>query len=213
MTTVASDVVIIQSDVKTVGSDLVITNAIVDTIASDVVVVMSDVKQVVSDVNIIQSDIKILDPIIDTTASDVVVIQSDVKALMSRSGEGTFVTKTITYGGSVSYAAFTVTGCVACKVIGYVTTATTSHSDSTSVGTTTSAGGLIAATAGTAMQTVGQVWVDSAPSKFETFPAGMSAIGAGEDIAVVGTANITGGVVELYCFYIPLSSDGAISAA
>lgn len=122
-------------------------------------------------------------------------------------------TKDITYTGEVSYAAFTVTGLVAVKVVGYVTTALSNHADSTSVGTATSAAGLIAATAGTAMQTTGQAWVDNAPSKFETFPANWTLIGNGEDIAVVGTANITEGVVSLYCWYIPISTGAAVAAA
>lgn len=121
--------------------------------------------------------------------------------------------KSITYDGSVSYPAFTVTGLVAVKIVGYVTTALTNHANSTSVGTATSAGGLIAATAGTAMQTEGQVWVDNAPSKFETLPATWTLIGNGEDIAVVGTANITGGVVMLYCWWIPISAGASVVAA
>ena len=124
---------------------------------------------------------------------------------------GTLVRKSITFSGEVSYAAFTVTGKVAVKVLGCVTTALTNHGDSASVGTATSAAGLIAATAGTAMQTVGQLWTDNAPSKFETFPANYFAIS--ENISVVGTANLVGGVVELYCLYIPLSADGAVAAA
>ena len=126
---------------------------------------------------------------------------------------GQVVTKSITYNGSASYAAFTVTGLVAVKAIGYVTTALTNHADTTSVGTATSAAGLIAATAGTAMQTTGQAWVDNAPSKFETFPASWTLIGDGEDIAVVGTANITDGVVALYCWYVPISSGASVVAA
>ena len=126
---------------------------------------------------------------------------------------GNIARKTITYSGAVSYTAFTVAGCVAVKAIGYITTALTNHGDSTSVGTSTSAAGIIAATAGTSMQTVNQVWVDNAPSKFETYPSDYSVLGDGEDISVVGTANLTGGVVELYCLYIPLSADGTVVAA
>jgi len=129
------------------------------------------------------------------------------------STSGNLARKTITYSGAASYTAFTVTGCVAVKVVGYITTALSNHADSTSVGTATSAAGIIAATAGTAMQTTNQVWVDNAPSKFETYPSGWLVIGDGEDITVVGTANLAAGVVELYCFYIPLSADGVVAAA
>ncbi len=99
------------------------------------------------------------------------------------------VSKGITYTGATSYAAYTVTGTVAVKVVGSVTSALTDHADTTSVGTATSAAGLIAATAGSAMQTVGQAWVDNAPSKFETFPANWIIVS--ESIVVASTANIT----------------------
>lgn len=128
-------------------------------------------------------------------------------------GRGYMVSKEITYSGGVLYSAFTVTGLCAVKVLGYITTALTNHGDATSVGTVTSAAGLIAATAGTAMQTVNQVWVDNAPSKFEGFPANHSLLGDGEDIAVVGTANLAGGVVTLYCWYFPVSTGASVVAA
>lgn len=121
--------------------------------------------------------------------------------------------KVLTHDGSASYTAFSVAGLVAVKVVGYVTSALTNHGDTTSVGTATSAAGLIAATAGTAMQTAGQAWVDNAPSKFETFPANWSLIGNGEDIVVDGSANITTGTVELYCWWIPISAGAGVSPA
>jgi hypothetical protein len=126
-------------------------------------------------------------------------------------GSGNVVTKDITYDGSVSYDAFTVTGEIAVKVIGVVTTALTNHGDGTSVGTATSAAGLIASTAGTAMQTIDQIWTDNAPSKFESYPSTYSLLN--ENIAVVGTANLAAGVVKLYAFWKPISSDGNLVAS
>jgi hypothetical protein len=123
------------------------------------------------------------------------------------------VSKAITHNGSASYTAFTVTGLVAVKVVGYITTALTNDAATTSVGTATSAAGLIAATAGTAMQTANQVWVDNAPSKFETYPANWTLIGDGEDIVVDGDAALVGGVVSLYCWYIPISTGASVVAA
>lgn len=128
-------------------------------------------------------------------------------------GLGKMASKQITYDGSASYTAFTVTGLVAVKAIGYITTALSNDAATTSLGTATSAAGLIAATAGTAMQTANQVWTDNAPSKIETFPSDYSVIGDGEDIVVDGDANLAAGVVTFYCFYIPISSDGAVVAA
>ena len=121
------------------------------------------------------------------------------------------VPKGITYDGSTSYAAFTVTGTVAVKIVGSVTSALTNHADTTSVGTATSAAGLIAATAGTAMQTIGQAWVDNAPSKFETFPTNWVIIS--EDIAVASTANIVGGTAMLNCWWFPVVAGSTLVAA
>ena len=132
-------------------------------------------------------------------------------------GDGYLVSKQITYTGAVSYAAFTVTGLVAVQIVGYQTTILTNHTDATSVGTATSAAGLIAATGADVLRTagVGAIWVDATPAKFESalFVATRHLIGAGEDIAVVGTANIAGGVIMLYCFWKPISADGLLVAA
>jgi hypothetical protein len=123
------------------------------------------------------------------------------------------VSKAVTFAAGESYTAFTVTGLVAVKVVGYVTTALSNVGATTSVGTATSAAGLIAATAGTAMQTEGQVWVDNAPSKFESLPATWTLIGNGEDIVVDGDATLAAGVVTLYCWYIPISAGAGVVAA
>lgn len=132
-------------------------------------------------------------------------------------GDGFLVSKQITYDGSVSYPAFTVTGLVAVQVIGYQTTVVTDHIDDTSVGTASSPAGLIAATSGADLNAAGAgaVWLDASPAKFK--PAGFVAtrhlIGDGEDISVVGTANLVGGVIMLHCFWKPLSADGNVVAA
>jgi len=110
-----------------------------------------------------------------------------------------------------------VTGLVAVQIVGYQTTILTDHVDSTSVGTATSAGGLIVATPANTLRAagVGAIWVDATPAKFEAalFAATRHLIGASEDIAVVGTANITGGVIMLHCFWKPISADGNLVAA
>jgi hypothetical protein len=129
-------------------------------------------------------------------------------------GDGFLIKKSVTLAAATtSYKLFKVTGLVAVKVIGYIKTATTSHADTMSVGTTSSAAGLIAATAATATQTANQVWVDNAPSKFETFPSGYTLIGNGEDIALASTVNIVAGVIDFYCFYKPLEAGSGVAAA
>jgi hypothetical protein len=125
---------------------------------------------------------------------------------------GQLVKKTITYDGNLSYPAFTVTGLVAVRVVGYVTTALTNVADTTSVGIDGSTAGLIAATQGDAMQTVGAMWVDNGPSKLETFLTTWTLIGGGEDIVVTGDANILAGVVDLYCWWTPISAGATVVA-
>jgi len=103
---------------------------------------------------------------------------------------GRMVTRSITMQpATTSYAAFTVSSACAVKVIGVLTSAFTAHADTVSVGTATSAAGLIAATAGTALDAIGKIWVDNAPSKFETFPANWTIVS--ENIVMASTANIT----------------------
>lgn len=125
---------------------------------------------------------------------------------------GRVVSKSITFQpATTSYALFTVSNVCAVKVIGVLTGALTAHADTTSVGTATSAAGLIAATAGTALDAIGKIWVDNAPSKFETFPANWALVN--EDIVVASTANITGGVITFYCFYLPIVAAATVTAA
>ena len=204
-----SDIVVLRADFADVTSDIavVLSNLLAD-VQSDIATLFSDIVATTnSDIVQIISDLRLVDSNLSDVQSDLVIVQSDLKAFHSVGGH--LASKTITYDGSVSYAAFTVTGVVAVKCIGHVTGALSNHGDATSVGTATSAAGLIAATAGTAMQTVDQIWVDNSPSDFETFPASYSVIS--ENIAVVGTANLATGTVELYLIWIPLSSDGAIA--
>jgi hypothetical protein len=119
--------------------------------------------------------------------------------------------KNITYNGAASYPAFAVSGVVAVKVIGHVRVAVTNNAATTSVGTATSAAGLIAATAGSAMLTVDQVWVDNAPSDFETFPANWTVIS--ESIVVDGDAALVAGAVRLHCYWFPVSPNATLAAA
>lgn len=126
-------------------------------------------------------------------------------------GGGT-VSKTISYDGSVSYAAFTVTGLVAIRIIGYITEILTNHADETKVGTTTDDDGFIVATGGAAMQTAFDIWIDATPAKFKSTLPAPSLIGDGEDVAVIGTANLITGTVVLYAIWTPISANGNVVA-
>jgi len=134
----------------------------------------------------------------------------DLDAMLARV-TGHEAVKNITYNGAASYAGFAVSGVVAVKVIGHVRAALTNDAATTSVGTATSAAGLIAATAGSAMQTVDQLWVDNAPSKFETWPAGWTLIS--EAIVVDGDAALVAGTVTLHCYWFPVSANATLAAA
>ena len=124
---------------------------------------------------------------------------------------GYVAVKNVSYTGAASYPGFAVSGVVAVKVVGHVRVALTSDAATTSVGTATSAGGLIAATAGSAMLTVDQLWVDNAPSDFETFPANWTVIS--ESIVVDGDAALVAGAVTLHCYWFPVSANATLAAA
>jgi hypothetical protein len=131
-------------------------------------------------------------------------------AMLARAA-GYEAVKNVIYNGAASYPAFTVSGVVAVKVVGHVLVAVTDNAATTSVGTTTSAAGLIAATAGSAMLTVDQLWVDNAPSDFETFPANWTVIS--ESIVVDGDAALVAGIVALHCYWFPVSANATLAAA
>jgi hypothetical protein len=135
---------------------------------------------------------------------------TDLDAMLARA-TGYEAVKNVNYSGAASYAGFAVSGVVAVKVVGHVRTALTNDAATTSVGTATSAAGLIAATAGSAMQTVDQAWVDNAPSKFETFPANWTVIS--ESIVVDGDAALVAGTVTLHCYWFPVSANATLAAA
>jgi len=126
-------------------------------------------------------------------------------------GEGYLVEKAITLDGSVSYDVFTVTGVVEVSIVGYVTTDVAAHADNISLGVTGDTAGLIAATAGTAFDQY-DMWVDGTPALVGQRPS-PAFIGNGADVKLTGTANIDSGAITFYCFYRPISNDGAVTAA
>ena len=134
--------------------------------------------------------------------------------------------KTITFDGGTADAIgdydgtgdpfdiFTVTGDVMCFVIGVCKT--------TLVGAATLEAGVAGATAALLAQiadatglAVNEVWAaDASPSLAEAYTPKYHFIGGGLDIiGSIGSANITAGVIDFYCFYRPLSADGKIVAA
>lgn len=136
-------------------------------------------------------------------------------------GEGYLVSKT--YAALAGYdtaAAFTVTGDVMVRVIGVVgATAITSTSATTtlSIGTTEAVAGIIAASTVNNVQFAAtDVWVDSTPADDVEIAASAAyhIIGGGAAINLVRSVDdLTAGTLTLYCFWKPLSTDGAVVAA
>jgi hypothetical protein len=219
---ISADIAAIKTQTDEIGSA---TGA---SISADIAAVQTEVDKlgtpagasISADVAAIKAETVLIKAKTDLIPSDP-ADQSDVESAITAAhaitdglivDEGYLINKEITYDGSASYTAFTVTGLVLAKVFGYITTPLTNSATPTSVGTASSAAGLIAATAGEAMQTANQVWVDNAPSKFEAFPTAYSIIGNGEDIVVVGDTDLSAGVVTLYCLWKPISDDGNVVA-
>ncbi len=136
-------------------------------------------------------------------------------------GEGYLVSKA--YADLTGYddaAAFTVTGDVMVKVFGVVgATAITSTSGTTtlSVGTTELATGILAAsTVNNTQFAATDVWVDSTPANDVEIMASDAylIVAGGADINLVRSLDdLTAGTLTLYCFWKPLSTDGAVVAA
>ncbi|MBW2672495.1 MAG: hypothetical protein JRD89_03645 [Deltaproteobacteria bacterium] len=139
-------------------------------------------------------------------------------------------TKTITFDGGTENAigdhdgtgnpatVFTVTGQVIVRVIAVCTTNLTFDANATiELGIAGSTAGIIAQTDLTVEAlTAKEIWHDATPD------SEIEAIGVlkefiitdGNDIILtVGTANVTGGVIEFTCYWTPVSSDGNVVAA
>lgn len=117
-------------------------------------------------------------------------------------------------------AAFTVTGDVKVQVFGIVgATGITSTSGTTtlSVGTTEAAAGIIAAsTVDNTQFAATDVWVDATPANDVEGIAAQDwhIIGGGADIILTRSVDdLTAGTLTLYCYWVPLSSDGNVVAA
>ena len=116
-------------------------------------------------------------------------------------------------------AAFTVTGDVMVRVIGVVgATGITSTSGTTTlaVGTTEISTAILAAsTIDNTQFAATDVWVDSTPANdAERMTEDWVIIGGGASIILTRNVDdITAGTLTLYCWYIPLSSNGAVVAA
>lgn len=134
--------------------------------------------------------------------------------------------KTITFaGGTVNaigdhdgtsdpFNIFTVTGDVLVTVLGVVKT-TLVGAATLEVGVLNATASLLAQVADATTLAQNEFWhADASASLAERFAPQFSGIGGGLDIiGTVGTANITAGVIDFYCFWQPVSDDGNVVAA
>jgi len=108
---------------------------------------------------------------------------------------------------------FTVTGDVLVRVIGICKT-TLVGAATLEVGVTNATASLLPQITNATTLVENECWADATPTLAESITLTYSAIGGGLDIIqTVGTANITAGVIDYYCFWQPLSDDGMVVAA
>jgi hypothetical protein len=107
---------------------------------------------------------------------------------------------------------FTVTGDVVVEVLGVVKT-TLEGAATIEVGVTGATAAILAQVSDATTLAVNEVWgADATVSLAEGFTPTIHGIGGGLDIIMtLASANITAGVIDFYCFYRPLSSDGEVT--
>jgi hypothetical protein len=111
------------------------------------------------------------------------------------------------------FTVFTVTGDVMCFVVG-VCKETLVGAATLELGVTGATAALLAQVADATTLVENEVWHEATPSLAEAMSTRWHFIGGGLDIiGNIGTANITDGTIDFYCFWRPLSTDGRVVAA
>ncbi len=111
------------------------------------------------------------------------------------------------------FTVFTVTGDVQVMVVGICKT-TLVGAATLELGVTNNTAAILAQIADATTLAVNEAWIDATPTLAEARTPQIHTIGGGLDIiGNIGTANITAGVIDFYCFWRPLSSDGNVAAA
>lgn len=113
-------------------------------------------------------------------------------------------------GALATFPIFTVTGDVMVYVVGIVKT-TLVGAGTLEVGIPNNTAILIPQVADATTLAVNEMWHDATSVLGEGFTPQVHGIGGGLDInGIVTTADITAGVIDFYCFWRPLSSDGNV---
>ena len=130
---------------------------------------------------------------------------------------GELVRKTsVACTGATPISLFTVTGDVVLKVIGVVkTTLTTSDNITAEVGVSGNTAVFIAQVADATGLAQNEIWHDASPDATIEASSVWSefVVSNGQDIILTTTGTVTDGVIDFYCFWMPLSSDGNVVAA
>jgi len=117
-------------------------------------------------------------------------------------------------GTGEPHTIFTVTGTVICKIVALCTTTLTIDATATlEVGTTKNSAGLIALTAGDAID-VDEIWHDASPdASVELASVAPENIVNQDILGKTATANIKTGVIKYVCLWKAVSTDGNVVAA
>jgi len=140
-----------------------------------------------------------------------------IKGLLNKGGLGEPVTKTITFANLAAAAnLFTITGDVVVKILAICTTSLASAGGCTvSVGIAADPDAILPATDVTVLD-AREIWKDiTASSEIESWTSSVRhyVITDGNDIIINPSAQVDSGALVFYCFFIPLSSDGDVTAA
>lgn len=115
-------------------------------------------------------------------------------------------------GGTLNpFTIFTVTGDVIVQIFGVCVTNLAGATATLEVGIPGDTAGLIQQTTAENLDARG-IWIDNTPGIVEAPPTSKIIAQGFDIIGSVGTADITAGVVDFYCFWRPLSQDGLVAA-
>jgi len=221
----------IITDLDNATDGLGALKALIDTAGGVIDSVQTDTTAIISDLDNATDGLGALKAEIDANETKIDTIDGIVDDLKEGGGFGAdIVRKSITFDGATLNAIgdfdgtgnpadiFTVTGQVIARVVAVCTTSLTFDANATiEVGITASPSGIIATTDLTVEALAAkEIWHDATPdSELEAMSTMRDYIVTdGNDIILTcGVANTNTGVIEFYCLYTALSSDGAVTAA
>lgn len=134
------------------------------------------------------------------------------------SESGFVAIKNITFTGAAGAGAvgtislFTITGDVLAKVFGTVTTDLAGALATIEIGISGNTTGFITTTLATDLDT-GEAWIDATPAALEQLTANSKILSTNVIATIALGSGITGGVLNLYCVWKPVSANASVVAA